>query len=128
MAEDNVGVVRRSYDAFSRGDFPAVLEMMDPEIEWVDQDSLPWGGAYRGHEAFGQHMQRFGANFEEFRIEPRDFLDAGDRVVVLGRFAGRAAGGEFDVGLAHVWTLRDGKAVRVESYLDTAKVLEALGR
>jgi ketosteroid isomerase-like protein len=48
--------------------------------------------------------------------------------VMTGRFAGRASGGEFDVGVAHVWTVRDGKAVRVESYLDTAEVLRALGR
>jgi hypothetical protein len=48
-------------------------------------------------------MQAFAGHFEEVRIEPRELLDAGDRVVVVGGFAGRAAGGEFDtdsVGLA----------------------------
>jgi ketosteroid isomerase-like protein len=127
MSEQNVSVVRSSYEAFGRGDFSAVLETMDPEIEWVDQESLPWGGAHHGHDEFGVHMQSFAANFEEFRIEPREFLDAGDQVVVAGRFAGRGPGGEFDVGVVYVWELRDGGVVRVESYTDTARVLEALG-
>jgi ketosteroid isomerase-like protein len=127
MSQENVNVVRDSYEAFARGDFAAVLGAMDAAIEWVDQDSLPWGGSHRGHEEFGNHMQAFAGNFEEFRIEPREYLDAGDRVVVIGTFAGRAGAGEFDAGTVWVWQLRDGKAVRVDSYTDTAAVLRALG-
>jgi ketosteroid isomerase-like protein len=126
MSEENVETVRNSYEAFAGGDFPAVLENMANGIEWVDQESLPWGGSYRGHEEFGRHMQEFGSHFEEIRIEPREYLDAGDRVVVTGSFSGRAAGGEFDVGTAWVWELRDGKAVRVESFTDTATVIASL--
>ena len=128
MSEQNVSIVRSSYEAFGSGAFAAVLETMDPEIEWVDQESLPWGGVHHGHDEFAAHMQSFGANFEEFRVEPREFLDAGDRVVVTGRFAGRGGGGEFDVGVVYTWELRDGKVARVEGYTDTARVLEALGR
>lgn len=127
MSEENVNVVRGSYEAFGRGDFAAVLENMDPGIEWVDQESLPWGGTYRGHEEFGDHMRGFAGNFEESGIEPLEYLDAGDHVVVRARFAGRASGGEFDVGVAYIWKLREGKAVRVESYGDTAKLVKALG-
>jgi ketosteroid isomerase-like protein len=101
---------------------------MDPEVEWVDQDSLPWGGAQKGHEEFGSHMQSFASYFEEFRIDPHSFLDCGDTVVVTGKFAGRAQGGDFDTGAVWVWQLRDGKATRVDSYTDTAAVLNALGR
>jgi uncharacterized protein len=128
MSERNVSVVRSNYQAFGSGDFSAVLGTMDTEIEWVDQESLPWGGVHHGHDEFGAHMQSFAANFEEFRVEPREFLDAGDRVVVTGRFAGRGAGGEFDVGVVYVWELRDSKVVRVEGHTDTARVLAALGR
>jgi ketosteroid isomerase-like protein len=127
MSEENVNVVRACYDAFLSGDFPAVLERMDPRIEWADQESLPWGGVHRGHEEFGAHMQGFAGHFEEFRVEPQEFLDAGERVVVKARFAGRAAG-EFDVGVVYIWELRDGKIMRVEGYTDSARVLDALGR
>jgi ketosteroid isomerase-like protein len=127
MSEENVTVVRACYDAFLSGDFPAVLERMDPRIEWADQESLPWGGVHRGHVEFGAHMQAFAGHFKEFRVEPQEFLDAGDRVVVKARFAGRAAR-EFDVGVVYIWELSDGKVVRVEGYTDSARVLEALGR
>jgi ketosteroid isomerase-like protein len=128
MSEENVNVVRHSFEAFGRGDFAAVLDTMDNGIEWVDQESLPWGGVHRGHEQLAAHMQSFAANFDEVRVEPHELLDAGERVVVTGRLAGRAAGGEFDVGVAYVWQLRDGKAVSVETYTDTVLVLKALGR
>ena len=127
MSEANVTIVRACYDAFLAGDFSAVLERMDPGIEWTDQESLPWGGVHRGHDEFGAHMQSFAGHFEEFRIEPLQFLDAGDHVVVQARFAGRAAG-DFNVGVVYIWELRDGKVVRVEGYTDSARVLDALGR
>jgi uncharacterized protein len=127
MSDENVNVVRACYDAFLSGDFPAVLERMDAGIGWVDQESLPWGGLHRGHDEFGAHMQGFARHFEEFRVEPEQFLDAGDHVVVKARFAGRAVA-EFDVGAVYIWELRDGKIVRVEGYTDSARVLDALGR
>jgi uncharacterized protein len=88
MSEETVRVVRRSYEAFGKGDFPEVLETMDPAIEWVDQESLPWGGVHLGHDGLAAHMQSFAGNFEELGIDPREFLDAGDRVVVTGRLGG----------------------------------------
>jgi len=126
MSQENVNAVRASFEAFGRGDFAAVLETMDPSVEWIDPESVPWGGAHRGHDAFGEHMQRFAGHFEEFRLEPVEFLDAGEQVVVLGRFVGRGARGDFDVPFAQVWDLAGGKAVRVETFTDTASVLQAL--
>ncbi len=60
---------------------------------------------------------------------PKEFLDAGDRVVVLGHLQGRgkASGGTLDAPYAHVWTLRDGKAVHFRNYMDTATFLQSLG-
>jgi ketosteroid isomerase-like protein len=127
MSAQNTDTVRASYDAYARGDFPAVLATMDEAIEWVDQDSLPWGGAHRGHQEFGNHMQSFAEHFDEVRIEPREFIDAGDRVLVTGRLAGRTPQRQFDVPSIWVWQLRDGKATRVDTYTDTAAVLKALG-
>lgn len=128
MSQQSIDAVRASYEAFARGDFPAVLEAMDPGIDWVDQDSLPWGGSHRGHDEFARHMQSFASNFEEFQIDPEEFLDCGENVVVSGRFSGRGNAGEFDAATMWVWQLRDGKATRVDSYTDTAAVLKALGR
>jgi ketosteroid isomerase-like protein len=128
MSEQNVNTVRASYDAYARGEFAAVLAAMDPGIEWADQDSLPWGGTHRGHEAFANHMQTFTGHFEEVRIEPQEYLDAGEHVVVTGRLSGRAQAGAFNVPTVWIWQLRDGKTTRVDTYTDTAAVLGALGR
>ena len=128
MSQEGVDVVRRSYEAFAKGDVPGVLDTLDPEVEWRDSDTLPTGGTMRGHDEFVKHLESYFEVWEWFRTEPERMLDAGECVVVTGRMSGRAkAGGEFDAPFAHLWWMRDGKAVRVEEYKDTAKMLEALG-
>jgi ketosteroid isomerase-like protein len=60
--------------------------------------------------------------------DPDDFLDAGDRMVVLGRMRGRAkaTGEDFEVGFAHVWTMTDGVPSRLRAYFDSAPIMAAL--
>jgi ketosteroid isomerase-like protein len=125
-----VDTVRRSYEAFARGDLEAVVADMDDEIEWHQAQGLPHGGTYRGLDAVRRAI--FDPLDEEwwdsFRADPTEFIDAGDQVVVLGRYTGRAkaTGRPLDVPFAHVWTFRDGKAVRFRQFLDTAGWVGAL--
>ena len=65
----------------------------------------------------------------EFQAVTEEFLDAGERVVVLGHFRvrGKATGKTIDAPFAHVWTLREGKAVYHHNYVDTATILQSLG-
>jgi uncharacterized protein len=65
----------------------------------------------------------------EHGADPDDFLDAGDRMVVLGRMRGRAkaSGREYEVEFVHVWTMTDGVASRLRAYFDTAPIMAALG-
>ncbi len=132
MSEGYVDIVRQGYDAFNRGDIDAVMGFLDPEIEWQEPDveGMPSRGTHNGAEAVANNV--FAAaveNWDGFGATPEEFLDAGDRVVVLGRFRGRgkASGGTLDAPFAHVWTLRDGKAVQHRNYADTASFLRALG-
>ena len=128
----NVAAVRRSYEAFARGDLDAVVAEMDPAIEWHQAQGLPHGGVYRGLEevrrAIFEPLDE--EWWDDFGAEPDELLDAGETVVVLGRYTGRAkrTGKPLDVPFAHVWTFRDGKAVLFRQYLDTAGWLEALRR
>src|SRR6476620_3783859 len=66
--------------------------------------------------------------WSEFTAVPDEFLDAGDEVVVLGRYRGTAkqTGKQLDVPFVHVWSLRDGKAWRFRQFLDTDGWVEAL--
>jgi uncharacterized protein len=120
----NVDVARRSYEAFARGELDAVLADLDPEIEWQQAQGLPHGGTYRGIDAVRRSIfEPLEAEWwETFAAEPSDFLDAGEHVVVLGRYTGRArgTGKPLDVPFVHVWRFRQGKAVLFRQFLDTA--------
>jgi uncharacterized protein len=129
---DAVGIVRRSYDAFARGDLDGVLGDMAPDIEWQQAQGLPHGGTYRGlaevrRNIFEPLDEEW---WDEFSAVPDEFLDAGTEVVVVGRYRGTAkgTGRRLDVPFVHVWTLEGEKAVRFRQFLDTAGWNEALSR
>jgi uncharacterized protein len=126
----NVAIVRRSYEAFARGDTDGVLGDMHPDIVWHQAQGLPHGGVYHGLAAVRRSIfDPLDRDWwEEFTAEPDEFLDAGDNVAVLGRYRGIAkeTGKRLDVPFVHIWTLRDGKAVRFRQFLDTAGWVEAL--
>jgi ketosteroid isomerase-like protein len=108
---------------------PAVLELLDPQVEWRAPTSLPWGGTFHGHDGFQEFLGKVTEHLDEFRLEPLQLLDVRDRIVVLLRLAGRPTGRatQFNVPEVHVWTLRQGRIVGHEAYFDTAIVLRALG-
>ena len=127
----NVELVRRSYEAFARGDLAAVLADFHPDIEWEQAQGLPHGGFYRGRDEveraiFAPLEEEW---WDDFEATPTELLDAGADVVVLGRYTGRGkrTGKRLDVPFVHVWSLRDGQTVRFRQFLDTAGWMEALG-
>ncbi len=126
----DVDAVRRAYEAFARDDLDGVVADMDPDIEWHQAQGLPHGGLYRGLDAVRARVfDPLSAEWwEEFSADPDEFLDAGDDVVVLGRYRGRAkgTGKELDVPYVHVWSFRDGRAWRFRQFLDTAGWNDAL--
>ena len=126
----NADAVRRAYEAFARGDLEAVVADMDPAIEWHQAQGLPHGGLYRGVEevrasVFGPLEAEW---WDEFSSDADEFLLAGEEVVVLGRYRGRAkrTGRRLDVPFVHVWSFRDGRAWRFRQFLDTAGWNDAL--
>ena len=125
-----VEIVRRSYEAFARDDMDAVLADMHPEIEWQQAQGLPHGGNYRGVDEVRRNIfDPLDRDWwEEFSADPEEFIDGGDQVVVLGRYRGVAkrTANVLDVPFVHVWTLRDGKAIRFRQFLDTAGWNDAL--
>jgi ketosteroid isomerase-like protein len=126
----NLAIVQRSYDAFARGDMAAVLADMDDDIEWQQAQGLPHGGVYHGvADVRANIFDPLDRDWwSEFTAVPEEFLDAGEEVVVLGRYRGTAkeTGKMLDVPFVHVWSLRSGKAWRFRQFLDTAGWVEAL--
>ena len=128
-------MVRRAFEAFNRGGVVAcVIEgIWSPEIVWdVTPGGIPGLGTYRGHEEVKRFFEEdwFKAfPFEEWEVELEEVIDAGDRVIGMSRQHGRGAssGAVAELELAQISTLRDGRIVRVDNYLDRKKALEAAG-
>lgn len=81
----NLEIVRDIYDAFGRGDIPAVLAVLAPDIEWTEAKGFPTGGTYHGPEAVVESVfKRLGKEWRGFKAVPEEFLATGDAVVVLG--------------------------------------------
>jgi ketosteroid isomerase-like protein len=129
MGQEEVARLRGLYDALDRGDQEALLTALAHDVQWHIPDVLPWGGTLHGHDGVSTCLETLDEHVEGTWATPEDIYDAGDRIVVTGRFQGRsrATGLEFDVPTAHVWACDEGVPVRLDSYLDTATVLRALG-
>lgn len=129
---DNVSIIRGAYEAFAQGNVPAVVGVMDPAVEWNEAEGFPYadGNPYVGPDAVVQGVfARIATEWEYWNIQLDHVLDAGDNVIVLGRYRAkqRGTGNEMDIQCAHVWWLRDGKITRFQQYADTAGARAAFG-
>jgi ketosteroid isomerase-like protein len=130
MSNENLDAVRRGFEALDRGGVEAFLEFIDPQFETTTPPELTVEPAtYRGHDGLRRYFESFYEIMDEVRFEPVEFIDAGERVVVPARLVarGRDTGIEAVQQLAFVWTLRDGKGLRLQTYATRAEALEAAG-
>ena len=132
MSQENVGLIGAIYDAFAAGDIHGVVGRMSPDIVWNEAENFPYadGNPYCGPEAIlGGVFARLGSEWDGFGAIPEEYLDAGDTVVVLGRYRGtcKATGLAMDAQLAHVWRVVDGKAARFQQYTDTLQAARVTG-
>jgi ketosteroid isomerase-like protein len=123
MPQQDVQTVRAAYDAFNRQDIPAVLATYDEAIEWTEGGGgrAP-AGTFRGPEAVASKVfATVPAMFDDFRATPEQFIDAGEHVVVIGRFQGKAkSGAKLDAPFVHVQRMRNGKITKFENYVDAS--------
>jgi hypothetical protein len=125
----NLNIVQGAYAAFAKGDVPSVLGILDANIAWTEAEGFPYGGTYNGPNAVLESVfMRLGAEWDGFAAAPAEFIDGGEAIVVLGKYSGtyKATGKSFQADFAHVWKLRDGKAIRFVQYVDTLLVHRAL--
>ena len=129
----NIELARSLYDAFAAGDVPAVLAAFDPEIEWREAENNPYrpdGSPWRGGDAIMENLfVRLVTEWDGFTVTPKEFHDAGDTVVVEGRYTGtfNATGKAFDAQFCHVVRIQNGKMTSFQQYTDTAHMREAMG-
>lgn len=117
-------IARDSYASFERDDIEALVTDLDPSIVWEQAQGLPHGGTYHGVDEVRRNIfDPLDRDWwDDFTAEPTEFIDGGDEVVVLGRYRGVAKESRrtLDVPFVHVWSIREGRAVRFRQFLDTA--------
>jgi ketosteroid isomerase-like protein len=128
VSRDDVEHLRRVMEHFKRTGEP-FWEYLDPEFEIHDHD-IPDAGTYRGRDGWREWIAHFGEAWEDFGFEPQEYIDAGDgKVVLMARMWARGRGS--GVSVEHVdgtvWTIRDGKTVRLDYYGSRVEALEAAG-
>lgn len=128
MSRENVEVVRKLYD-LGAGNLEAGLglELFDPDIEWLPaSQSVLSASSYRGHAGVRDFWNELMSAWEEYLVEPQEFLDLGDQVVVVQRIRARSQRG---LEISEVWsslfTLRDGVIVRFRGFTDRDGALAA---
>jgi uncharacterized protein len=126
MSQENVQTVR---DSFAAPDLDGAASWWHPEIEWIVAREHPEARTLVGRGAIATYLQDWEATLDGLQIDVDELLDAGDTVVAVGnvRGGGTDSGADVSVPIAFLCTVRDGKLVRVEEYLDTAEALNAVG-
>lgn len=124
----NVQHAKAIYAAFGRGDIPTVLAGFDPEVEWRQAEGNPYeptGATWVGPQAvLDKLFMRLGSEWEGFTVNVGTLHDAGEHVVMEGRYTGRykPTGKSLDAQVCHVLGFRGGKLVSFHQYVDTGQL------
>jgi ketosteroid isomerase-like protein len=124
----NIDSARSAYDAFARGDLAALQEDFAENAVWVTSDELPLGGEVKGRDQIMANFAQIPNYWTSFSVEPEEFIDGGDWVVVRGTQRAGNDKGSFEAPFAHLLEYDEsGKTVRGEFYGDSAKAAKLLG-
>ena len=120
----NIALVQSMYAAFSRGDIPAILQLVSADVQFDNSDSaeMPYRGTYRGKDGVGKFFADIGGAVEVTSFEPKMYLASGDDVMTTGAWSGiaRNTGRPFKSQWAMRFVVKNGKATYAHVYEDTA--------
>ena len=130
MSETNADVVRRMFAAFADRDLDGMLAAIDPDVEFLPVTAnLTTGGVpYRGHAGIAQYMDDVAQVWPRLRIEPQEYREDGDAVVVLGRVLARGGGMILDRPTGWLIKMRERRIVWMRVYATPEEAVEAAGR
>ncbi|WP_395700986.1 nuclear transport factor 2 family protein [Aquabacterium sp.] len=115
--------VQNAYAAFGRGDVPALLALLSPDVVWqfIGDRKAAYSGTVRGHGQVAEWLGQVAAQDGIQAFEPREFLVGPDHVTVIGfeRTQALPGGRLFESEWVHVWQLREGRISRFLGILDT---------
>jgi ketosteroid isomerase-like protein len=129
MSQENVERIRETYRRLHEGGFAAIADLIDPRF---DMDAPQGVESSQTHDKEGLRnwFRKMDEIWEELRFDPKEITGLDEhRVLVVAHTSGRARGSGIEISqdLTHVWTLREGKAIRLTTYSTRADALEAVG-
>lgn len=128
-AQENKQLVIEGYQLFQSGQIGELLNRYHDDAEWIgpEIEFVPFSGAFHGKAGIAQFFTNLDASVHATHFQPTRFIAEGDCVMVTGRATWHAkpSGRSYDSPWVHVFTLRDGKVARFESYYDTAATANA---
>ena len=130
MSRENVERLRPLYEAWGRGAYDEGLDVLDERIEWRAAAEIPGhGGIVYGREAAAKYLVEWRGTWQTYSVEVERFVDLGDEVLVLARERGRGLGSGVIVEtmFAQLWTMHEGRAVRMQEWRTWDEALSALG-
>jgi ketosteroid isomerase-like protein len=130
MPDENADVARRTFEAIGGSDIDGLLELYDPDIEFLPlTGTRVESGGYIGHAGVRAYFEEISEVWEEMLPHADDVRTVGDDVVVLGGCAvrGRGSGAMSDSPMAWIITVRNGKVTRHRGYRSRDEALEAAG-
>jgi ketosteroid isomerase-like protein len=129
MSEENVEMVRSIYEALNRGDLDAVFRDMAPDFELTTPPGGPNSGTYRGREKCEGYLRDLLTPFEAWAVQPEEFFETGDQVVVVYKVRARPKGSSAEIEIRNgaLWTIQDSKRVSMRFFSKPEEALEAAG-
>jgi hypothetical protein len=123
-AQQNKQLVMDGYRLFQNGDIPGMLAYADDDAAWIspDAEAIPFAGSFHGKAEVARFFSELVAAMQPTRFVIKDVIAENDKVVVLGEatWLVKSTGRTYDSPWVHVFTMRDGKFIRVEALYDTA--------
>ena len=117
-------IVKQAYEAFGRGDVPAILNLVADEVDWelVGPTNLPYAGRRKNHKEVADFFAAVARSDDIHAFEPREFIEANEHVTVLGweDTTARDTHKKFETEWVHVFTVKNGKITRWRGFLNTA--------
>ena len=128
MPSENLERIARIYEAWGRGDFSAEIGVFDPEMTFVVDDEIPDAGTYEGLEGLSRYTRGFLDAWESLTIAAESLEESGGAILATVRQdgVGKDSGATVTLNYFHVWTLRDGRVIRLESILREDRARAAL--
>jgi ketosteroid isomerase-like protein len=128
MSQADIERLRAGYKALSRGDWDEAFSAMHPDFEL--ETPVRFGpGTYRGPEAARRFFEDLLEPFEDVTVEPLEFFERGDRIVafIVVRYRPAGSSATMENRIGHLWTMREGRATRLQLFPRREEALEAAG-